>query len=264
MASVNDYGKNDIETLALPKLGGTDGWAAAVAAVLDGDDTTVDTRIAALQALVDAADAARVAKAGDTMSGDLHIVGDTTASSKRLLLGPVGNRGSIRYAGRGVGFVLDDGDASGAITDRQGLIVPDPTRDDHAVPKSYVNRIEPAAGGVLVPATNWVAYGGSWGGYPGYVNRVGNLVACQGLMKPTSQQTLTGGISTLLATIPVGYRPSAEMLAVGAMSTTTTSQVPVRIGATTTGNLMVAPQTTVAIPTSGWVGFNLVWATIGA
>lgn len=45
MASVNDYGALDIDPLANPKLGGTDGWAAAVAAVVNGSDVTVDARI---------------------------------------------------------------------------------------------------------------------------------------------------------------------------------------------------------------------------
>lgn len=47
MASINDYGKSDIENLSQPKFGGTDGWAAAVAAVLDADDTPISTRIQA-------------------------------------------------------------------------------------------------------------------------------------------------------------------------------------------------------------------------
>jgi hypothetical protein len=45
MASVTDYGKLDIDPLANPKLGGNDGWAAAVSAALDDKDTTVDARI---------------------------------------------------------------------------------------------------------------------------------------------------------------------------------------------------------------------------
>lgn len=46
MASINDFGGADPDRLDNPPLGGPDGWAAAVAAALDGDDTTVDTRIA--------------------------------------------------------------------------------------------------------------------------------------------------------------------------------------------------------------------------
>jgi len=47
MASVIDYGKLDIDPLANPKLGGNDGWAAAVSAALDDKDATVDSRIVA-------------------------------------------------------------------------------------------------------------------------------------------------------------------------------------------------------------------------
>ena len=35
MASVNDYGGADPDTLASPPLGGPDGWAAAVSRVVD-------------------------------------------------------------------------------------------------------------------------------------------------------------------------------------------------------------------------------------
>ena len=51
MASINDFGGPG-QTLAAPPLGGTGGWADAVAAALDRDDTTVDTRIAALSAQI--------------------------------------------------------------------------------------------------------------------------------------------------------------------------------------------------------------------
>lgn len=47
MASVTDYGLLDIDPLADPKLGGSNGWAAAVSAALDGSDVTVNARISA-------------------------------------------------------------------------------------------------------------------------------------------------------------------------------------------------------------------------
>lgn len=44
MASVTDFGGTS-DTLASPALGGASGWAAAVAAALNSDDTTVNDRI---------------------------------------------------------------------------------------------------------------------------------------------------------------------------------------------------------------------------
>jgi hypothetical protein len=61
MASINDYGRTDIESLAQPKLGGTDGWAAAVTAVLGGSDVPVDQRTTFVK------------KSGDSMTGHLAI-----------------------------------------------------------------------------------------------------------------------------------------------------------------------------------------------
>ena len=78
MASINDYGKSDIESLAQPKLGGTDGWAAAVAAALDGSDETVNQRISILRDQLETADTTKVAKAGDTMTGPLTLPGNPT------------------------------------------------------------------------------------------------------------------------------------------------------------------------------------------
>jgi len=46
MASINDFGVLDIDPLADPKLGGDDGWAAAVALVMGNSDVPVDSRIA--------------------------------------------------------------------------------------------------------------------------------------------------------------------------------------------------------------------------
>jgi hypothetical protein len=46
MASVTDYG-NTNAPLSAPPLGGPGGWAEAVSAVVDNDDTTVNARVAA-------------------------------------------------------------------------------------------------------------------------------------------------------------------------------------------------------------------------
>lgn len=66
MASVTDYGGPG-DPLSAPALGGATGWAAAVAAALDNDDTTVNTRIAAIEASPSAglADVASFAGADD-------------------------------------------------------------------------------------------------------------------------------------------------------------------------------------------------------
>jgi microcystin-dependent protein len=60
MASIRDYGTIAGETLADPALGGGSGWAAAVAAVLNNSDVSVDERITALQASLGPAIAAAV------------------------------------------------------------------------------------------------------------------------------------------------------------------------------------------------------------
>lgn len=52
MGSINDYG-DPTNPLSAPALGGPDGWAAAVAAALDNDDTPVSARFAS-PAYVDA------------------------------------------------------------------------------------------------------------------------------------------------------------------------------------------------------------------
>ena len=52
-ASINDYGGADPDRLDAPPLGGPDGWAAAVVAALDGDNTSVDTRIGNHEAAAD-------------------------------------------------------------------------------------------------------------------------------------------------------------------------------------------------------------------
>jgi hypothetical protein len=74
VASVNDYGGAG-DPLATPALGGPEGWAAAVAAALDQRDDTVDARIAALQAELDAlkADVSYV-DAQDALKADISYV----------------------------------------------------------------------------------------------------------------------------------------------------------------------------------------------
>jgi hypothetical protein len=104
MASINDYGKSDIESLAQPKLGGTDGWAAAVAAALDGSDETVNQRISILRGQLETADAAKVAKAGDTMTGPLTLPGNPTNALHAATKGYVDQRvryGSVRVQDSG-------------------------------------------------------------------------------------------------------------------------------------------------------------------
>jgi hypothetical protein len=77
-ASVNDYGGASPDTLASPPLGGPDGWAAAVASVVDGDDTTVNARIAAA---VDAHEADPNPHPGYATDADVAAVAGTVTSA---------------------------------------------------------------------------------------------------------------------------------------------------------------------------------------
>jgi hypothetical protein len=88
MASINEYGGADPDTLADPPLGGPDGWAAAVAAVLDEKDETVDARVATA--------AAAHAAAGDPHPQYLTPAehGATDHSSTPGAVGPKGDPGT--------------------------------------------------------------------------------------------------------------------------------------------------------------------------
>jgi hypothetical protein len=112
MASVNDYGRTDIESLAQPKLGGTDGWAAAVAAALDGSDVPVSQRLAA-----------KVSKSGDTMTGPLGVKNALNVNypdgGGRVNFQRPGNPGAdggigfLDALGRQAWFIQHEPDASG-------------------------------------------------------------------------------------------------------------------------------------------------------
>lgn len=251
MASVNDYGDTAEDRLDLPKLGGTDGWAAAVAAALDGSDVTVNARLAA-----------KVSKSGDTMSGDLHIVGNTTFAGPKLYLGPDGNRGSIRYAGRGVGFVLDDADESGADVDRQNLIIAaNPTRGDHAINRNYADLLAGAEGSI-VPATGWKDYGGDWGSPA--VTRVGKVVTGEGLIQRAgSSLAVTKGATYWIGTIPSGYRPAKNRMtsAVMAADGVTANSKWCRVNIQTDGGLYLLAPATETLNGTAWVGVLDSWRT---
>ena len=166
-------------------------WRKAQAADPTGDNDLTTKRWV---------DNQKVSKSGDTMTGDLSINGNTTFTGAKLLLGLAGNKGSIRYAGRGVGFVLDDGDASGASQDRQNLIVADvPTRSDHATSKNYVDGSD-----VAISMASGFTNNGT---HRNKIRVLGKNRQVVMHFNNTSQQTSTG-FSYLVGTIPAGHRPA--------------------------------------------------------
>jgi hypothetical protein len=181
---VNDYGQPS-DLLKAPSLSE---WAASVAAALDGDDTTVDARLAALEAIVDAA---KVNRSGDSMTGPLTIA-DSAHLSSRAVVGVE----SLK-ALNGVLYTRPTPEATiGAAR----VVVADPVGADEAASKGYVDgRLVPP--GFVVPtlANGWGIYGGGhlW---PAYTKDAMGFVHLQGMV-------LGGTTGQPVFTLPAGYRP---------------------------------------------------------
>jgi hypothetical protein len=119
---INDYGA-PLDPLNYPSLSA---WAAAVVAVLDGDDTTVDERVSF-------ATSNKVSKTGDTMTGALTIE-DTGNLSSRAVIGVE----SLK-ALNGIIYTRPTPQASvGAAR----MVVADPQAADEAATKAYVDNAD--------------------------------------------------------------------------------------------------------------------------
>lgn len=92
MASINDYG-GDGQTLNNPPLGGPTGWAAAVAAALDGLDTPISARLTAMLL----ADLANVGSTAPTTGQAL--VWNGTSWGPATVAGGGGGTGNMRWDG---------------------------------------------------------------------------------------------------------------------------------------------------------------------
>lgn len=134
---VTDWGEIN-QPLGAPALGGAGGWADSVAQALNNSDTTVDARLAALEAAMEALIDDRVAKTGDTMTGTLYApkfdAADAAGGVVKLTI-PEVNAAILKETADGPQVRTFD-DAS-----LERLQVATPTADDHAATKGYVDAV---------------------------------------------------------------------------------------------------------------------------
>ena len=103
-------------------------------------------------------------------------------------------------------------------------------------------------------ATNWEDNLGNFS--PMKLVKFGPLVFCQGLVKrSTGAPAFTTG---LVATVPVGYRPTAGSMMYNQMTNT---GVVARLDVTAAGAITVSGSPAVTINAGGWVTLQMVWTT---
>ena len=161
MATIDDFGEVN-QPLSEPALGGPTGWAAAVR------DYIKD---------LPAAIAGKVSKAGDTMTGELRAP-DVSAGS--IKVGASADIRGLITVEEGMGLAI----ANAANTALTTLGVGNPTANQHATPKSYVDAnpgTPPHATFSSCDAAG-VSYPGKWrvapnhGGAPAGVSGYGWLI----------------------------------------------------------------------------------------
>ena len=264
---INNYG-NAGQPLNSPPLGGPGGWAEAVAAALNNDDTTVNDRIAA-------GDADKEDKAGDTMTGGLTAPQLTAA-------GPTQGDAYVQSSEHSLWLMARDSDHKAFIVSStpdnltkgplqiQATSVElvqgaeNPTADGHVASKGYVDSqatpYDSTMRGVEHNA-GWTGYGGSWGGYGGYVTRTGTVVTMHGLFKRTgANMSFSTGIPYVMGYVPVGYVPSIDVMTIGVFthSAGSNSFVRVDVEAATRG-IRFTPNFAGTMQTNGWVGYSFSW-----
>jgi len=233
---VNDYG-GPTDSLAAVPLGGAGGWAEAVAAALNNSDTPVDARLAA-----------KVSKAGDTMTGSLTI--QTTGAAELITDGAASSTSGLRIKQDGITrwlFADDNADrlvlarydkttgawvqSALAVSSDDGRLslFNEPTADVHAATKQYVDLH--AATKEYVDATeaalSFTSPFQAKASHRNALAHAGNMVFAQFSIEATSQVNSTGS-SIALGTLPAGYRPTGDTYV--AMPCTITDGSPVQAG----------------------------------
>jgi hypothetical protein len=111
---------------------------------------------------------------------------------------------------------------------------------------------------VLTATSPWSDYGGVFAGL--YITRMGDIVTVQGLFKVNaSGLTVAAGSAYNLASIPVGFRPSAQIIDIAGCSNNGASQLThyLRLDYTTAGVLQFVPNAAFTFTASaGWIAVN--------
>lgn len=117
-----------------------------------------------------------------------------------------------------------------------------------------------AAQYTVTPATNWAAYGGNWGNYPGYVTKHGQLCVMQGLIKATTTVSFAANGYVSLGTLPSsGFYPIAEVMTSVPVSCSVGSNIQMRLNIAASGLISVIPHAAGNFAAGQWVGMSASW-----
>lgn len=188
-------------------------------------------------------DARYVELAGDTMSGDLTI----TKATPRMVLNGSNPMVSFQAADRLLAFSNGELAALNSAADTfQVLRVGTPVGNADATPKGYVDS---GSTTTVTPTAPWVDFGSSYAGL--YATKTGPIVVLEGLIKPTSTQSLSAGVGYSVANVPVGFRPSHNVYFPGAIAGAT--WVGAMLMVNTVGVMQIVPFATVSVATNGYI-----------
>jgi hypothetical protein len=115
----------------------------------------------------------------------------------------------------------------------------------------WINLILGGTPSPLTLATNWEHYPGFQGGR---VTKIGNLIVCEGLVRRiVGAPVFTTGT---IATVPVGYRPTAQSL-FGVMNSSAVSVC--RLDVTPAGAITLSSVPAVSLSAGSWVNLAMTW-----
>ncbi len=117
--------------------------------------------------------------------------------------------------------------------------------------KSYVAKNS----GTMTPYAAWTDYGSGYAGL--YCTRVGDVVALDFLVKPTSDYSVSSGSFYGFGTIPSGYRPAHSLIGTAVINTNLGMHIG-RVNVSSSGEIQLVSLVTGTIYASGgWVAVNV-------